>query len=443
MSGAGKMIHPNAVRYFLYNAEEELIKALNTEERSVSEQKEYWENFDSRLFQNDDKKRASTDAQSYINANIRPNSRTIKGLAHTMLRKHEDQDARNMLLESFRDMENSIQEFITSNTRMIIYREALEYVRKLSDAFEVFYNTFAGDVHKINHGIESIGKKYEIDSDQPVRYVCATKECLDALNRKSVNTTGTFELPGDLCASIFEKVRSYAVLKEKGEITIAMEGTWAPWTFHDEEDVLTGYDTEVGKLIAEGLGVEPVFVEGEWDGLFAGLNSSRYDIVANGVEVTPERAETYDFSEPYAFIRTAIIVRDDNTNITSFEDLDGKHTANTLASTYATLAESYGATATGVDDLAQTIELLLAGRVDATLNAEVTYYDYMAQHPDAPIKIAALTDTASEVSIPVRKGENSAALLESINAAIDSLRESGELSRISEKYFGSDISSIN
>ena len=181
----------------------------------------------------------------------------------------------------------------------------------------------------------------------------------------------------------------------------------------------------------------------EWDGLFAGLNSSRYDIVANGVEVTPERAETYDFSEPYAFIRTAIIVRDDNTDITSFEDLDGKHTANTLASTYATLAESYGATATGVDDLAQTIELLLAGRVDATLNAEVTYYDYMAQHPDAPIKIAALTDTASEVSIPVRKGENSAALLESINAAIDSLRESGELSRISEKYFGSDISSIN
>ena len=232
-------------------------------------------------------------------------------------------------------------------------------------------------------------------------------------------------------------------IKEKGEITIAMEGTWAPWTFHDEEDVLTGYDTEVGKLIAEGLGVEPVFVEGEWDGLFAGLNSSRYDIVANGVEVTPERAETYDFSEPYAFIRTAIIVRDDNTDITSFEDLDGKHTANTLASTYATLAESYGATATGVDDLAQTIELLLAGRVDATLNAEVTYYDYMAQHPDAPIKIAALTDTASEVSIPVRKGENSAALLESINAAIDSLRESGELSRISEKYFGSDISSIN
>ena len=229
-------------------------------------------------------------------------------------------------------------------------------------------------------------------------------------------------------------------IQQRGSIIVATEGTWAPWTFHDENDQLVGYDIGVARGIADYLGVEAEFIEGEWDGLFAGLNSGRYDIVANGVEVTEERAETYDFSEPYAFIRTAIIVRDDDSSITSFEDLDGKTTANTLASTYASLAESYGATAVGVDDLAQTIELLLAGRVDATLNAEVTFYDYMAQHPDAPIKIAALTDTASEVAIPVRKGEDSAALLAAVNEAIGGMRESGELSELSLRYFGSDIS---
>lgn len=229
-------------------------------------------------------------------------------------------------------------------------------------------------------------------------------------------------------------------IQQAGEIVIATEGTWSPWTFHDENDELVGYDVEVGKLIAEKLGVEPVFIEGEWDGLFAGLDAERYDVVINGVEVTEERAEAYDFSEPYAYIRTAIIVRGDNTDINSFEDLDGKTTANTLASTYATLAESYGATATGVDDLNQTIELLLAGRVDATLNAEVTYYDYMNQHPDANLKIAALTDEASLVCIPTRKGDDSASLREAINQAIDELRESGQLSELSEKYFGSDIS---
>lgn len=229
-------------------------------------------------------------------------------------------------------------------------------------------------------------------------------------------------------------------IQDRGYILVATEGTWAPWTFHDEDDSLVGYDIEVAKGIADHLGVEARFVEGEWDGLFAGLNSARYDIVANGVEVTPERAETYDFSTPYAFIRTAIIVRDGDNSISSFEDLDGKTTANTLASTYAALAESYGATATGVDDLSQTIELLRAGRVDATLNAEVTYYDYMAQHPDAPIRIAALTEQASEVSIPVRKGEDSAALLDAIDEAIEAMRASGELKALSEKYFGSDIS---
>lgn len=51
-----------------------------------------------------------------------------------------------------------------------------------------------------------------------------------------------------------------------------------------------------------------------------------------------------------------------------------------------------------MDDLNQTIELLLNGRVDATLNAEVTYFDYLKEHPDANIKIAALTNDASQVA---------------------------------------------
>ena len=232
-------------------------------------------------------------------------------------------------------------------------------------------------------------------------------------------------------------------IQERGYMIVATEGTWAPWTFHDENDELVGYDIEVAQGIADYLGVGVQFVEGEWDGLFAGLNSRRYDIVANGVEVTSEREETYDFSVPYGYIRTAIIVQEGNDEITSFEDLDGKTTANTLASTYAALAESYGATATGVDDLAQTIELLRAGRVDATLNAEVTYYDYMKAHPDAPIKIAALTEDASQVSIPVRKGEDNASFLAAVNEAIENMRQEGKLSEISEKYFGFDISSAN
>lgn len=195
-----------------------------------------------------------------------------------------------------------------------------------------------------------------------------------------------------------------ARILEKGEIVVAMEGTWSPWTYHDESDALVGYDVEVAGLIGEKLGVKVTFVEGEWDGLFAGLDAGRYDLVVNGVEVTPEREEKYDFTDPYAFIRTAIVVDGENEEIRSFEDLKGKRTANTISSTYAELAEGYGAVVTGVDDLNQTFELLLSGRIDATLNAELTYYDYMKAHPDRNLKIAALTEEASLVVIPVRKG---------------------------------------
>lgn len=76
-------------------------------------------------------------------------------------------------------------------------------------------------------------------------------------------------------------------IQARGTITIAMEGTWAPWTYHDESDTLVGYDVEVGTKIAEKLGVEPQFVEGEWDGLLAGLDAGRYDIMVNGVDITP------------------------------------------------------------------------------------------------------------------------------------------------------------
>ena len=234
-----------------------------------------------------------------------------------------------------------------------------------------------------------------------------------------------------------------ARIQERGEIVVAMEGTWAPWTYHDENDQLVGYDVEVAQKIAEKLGVKARFVEGEWDGLLAGLDDGRYDLMVNGVGVTSERQEKYDFSTPYAYNRTAVIVRGDYDEIHSMEDLKGKKTANTISSTYATQAESYGAEVTGVDDLNQTIELLLSGRIDATLNAEVTYYDYLAAHPEADIKIATLSDDAEQIAIPVRKGADTATLLKAVNDALSDLSASGELTALSEKYFGMDISKMD
>lgn len=230
-----------------------------------------------------------------------------------------------------------------------------------------------------------------------------------------------------------------ARIQKSGKIIIAMEGQWAPWTYHDETGDLVGFDTEVGQAIADKLGVEAEFVEGEWDGLFTGLDGGKFDCIINGVEITDERSEKYDFTTPYAYIKTGLVVAEENTDITSFEDLAGKQTSNSLGSTYAQIAEEYGATVQNVDTLSDTIDMVTSGRVDATLNAEVSFYDYLAEKPDAPIKIVALTDDASKVSIPLVKGDDNASLKTAIDKAIGELSADGTLSELSIKYFGSDI----
>ena len=216
------------------------------------------------------------------------------------------------------------------------------------------------------------------------------------------------------------------------------EGNWSPWTYHDENDKLVGLDVEIGTLLAEAIGVQPDFQEADWDALLAGVDSGRFDIICNGVGYTDERAEKYSFSTPYVYTHKVLVVKKGNEEITKMEDLDGKTTANSPGSTYAAIAEEYGATVTSASTLDQTIELLLQGRVDATINAQVSIEDYLAQHPDAELKIVQVLE-GDPVAFPMQKGDDAASLVEAVNKALDEARKSGKLSEISMKYFNLDL----
>lgn len=230
-----------------------------------------------------------------------------------------------------------------------------------------------------------------------------------------------------------------AKVQNSGKLVIAMEGNWAPWTYENEDGELVGFEVEVSRAIAEKLGVTPEYVTGEWDGLLAGVQAGRYDVMANGVGYTEERAQAYYYSDFYAFNRTALVVRGDNEEIKSLEDLDGKTTCNSANSTYQLLAEKYGATVKDVESLAGTIDELMAGRVDATLNAEVSINDYMREQPDADIKIVAYDPDVEQVGMIMPYGASSDSLRDAINQALEELRADGTLTEISNKYFGMDI----
>lgn len=241
------------------------------------------------------------------------------------------------------------------------------------------------------------------------------------------------------CANQKSEQDQLTEIQEKGVLVVGTEGTYSPNSYHDEEGNLVGFDVEVAKAIGEHLGVEVEFFEAEWDSLFAAMDSGRVDTVINEVEYSEERAEKYDFSEAYTYVHGALLVADDNTDITSFEDLEGKRAAQNLTSSWGRMAEGYGAELVSVDTLNQVMDLLSSDRADATLNAEIAFGDYMRNHPEEPVKIVALTETTSSSLIPVRKGEQN--LLEAINQALEEMRQSGELKAISEKYFGMDVTS--
>ena len=222
-----------------------------------------------------------------------------------------------------------------------------------------------------------------------------------------------------------------------GVITIGTEGTWPPMTYHDEAGDLTGFDVEVARAIAEKLGVTAEFVETDWDSLIAGLQVGRFDIIVNEVTPTEERKKTYDFTDPYTYVYDVVITKEENNDISSMEDLEGKKTSNTISSTHAQLAESYGAEVIAVDTFEASIEMVLQGRADATINGELVFNDYITQKPDSGLKIAAYNKEAISTAIPVRKGQDR--LREAINKALEELKNDGTLNEISVRYFGKDI----
>ena len=226
-------------------------------------------------------------------------------------------------------------------------------------------------------------------------------------------------------------------VQASGELKIGLEGDWQPFSYHDEDDNLVGYDVEVATKVAEKLGVKAVITEGPWDGLLTGLDTGVYDVVVNGVDVTPERSETFDFTDAYAYDHIDLVVKKENTEISSFEDLKGKKSANSTGSTYAEMGEEYGATVSNVPTLAETMELVLNGTVDATINADTSIQDYLNTTGEKGLKVVAQDDEATEYAIPVKKGNTS--LKEAINDALKELREEGTLKELSVKYFGADL----
>ena len=228
-------------------------------------------------------------------------------------------------------------------------------------------------------------------------------------------------------------------VKAAGKLVIGVEGTYPPFTYHDDNGELTGLDIELGKAVAEKLGVEAEFQEAAWDSLLIGIDTGRFDTVINSVSITDERSEKYDFSDPYYYEARRVVVRADDDSIQSEDDLNGKKIATNTTNAFIPWYEDKGAEVVGIDTSGEAIDLLLSGRVDFVGTSVPVLNSYLEEHPDAEdqVKVAFVIPNSEDViAIPVRKGEPE--FLDAVNAALAELREEGTLKEISEKYLGGD-----
>lgn len=147
------------------------------------------------------------------------------------------------------------------------------------------------------------------------------------------------------CASSKQE-NTWDKIKEKKEIVIGTEGTFAPFSYYDDNDNLVGYDVEVSEALAKELGVKVKFVEVKWDSLIAGLDSDKYD-----------------FSIPHTYSYPAIITKKYNTEITKMRDIKGRKFSQTGSSNFSKIVEKYNGEIVATNDWNENVSLVEQGRV--------------------------------------------------------------------------------
>ncbi|WP_231482632.1 ABC transporter substrate-binding protein/permease [Nocardioides sp. URHA0020] len=222
-------------------------------------------------------------------------------------------------------------------------------------------------------------------------------------------------------------------------VRVGTEGTYPPFTYRDPKtNTLTGFDVEVMKAVGEEAGWDVRFVEAPFDSLFPSLDSKRIDVIANQVTINPERTARYLFSTPYTYSHGVIVTAADNDDITTLADLKGRKTAQTASSNWAEVARKAGANVQYVQDFGPGVELLTQGRVDAIVNDNIAVLDYLATSGTKQVKISGNAgDEVLEQALTFRQADP--VLRQQADQALAALAKDGTLAKISEKYFGADV----
>lgn len=228
--------------------------------------------------------------------------------------------------------------------------------------------------------------------------------------------------------------------QEAKVLRVATNAEFAPFEYTGDDGKIMGFDIDLMNAMAEAGGFKIAFKNQPWDGIFASLAAGDNDVVISAVTITPERAQSMDFTQPYFEIRQVILVPEDST-IQSIDDLKNAKKIGVVTGQTGDLAISkmMGATSDKIsryESVTLAIKALQNRGVAAVVSDSAVIQTYIKNNPDDKFKIIEATADfpKEEYGIVVRKGDQ--ATLDTLNAALQKVRENGEYDKIYNQYFG-------
>ena len=229
-------------------------------------------------------------------------------------------------------------------------------------------------------------------------------------------------------------------LIEEGTLTVCSEVPYEPFEFEDPDapGEYTGYDIDLMRAMADGLGLVLAVKESDFGAIESGvaLAAGECDVVASSITITEKRAERIAFTQPYFDADQSLLIRaDDADTYESLEDLAGETIgvqADTTGADYAAENAPAGTEIREFEGADAMFLALSAGEVEALLQDFPVNAYRAAQDPT--FAVTETFPTGEEYGFGVEKGNT--ALLDALNDQLDALHESGEFDRIFAQYFG-------
>jgi glutamate transport system substrate-binding protein len=243
---------------------------------------------------------------------------------------------------------------------------------------------------------------------------------------------------GGGAAQEFPAGSTMAELQEAGEIVIGVKYDVPPFGFKNPQtgDV-EGFDVDMGKKIAEALGVEPVFKEAITDNRIPFLQDGTVDLILSTMTITTDRAVEIDFSRPY-FVAHGRILVPEGSDIQGIEDLGGKSVCTAIDSTYeSTIAEEQpDADLKLVDSYSECYELLQDGAIDAVSTDDVILTGMVIQAKESDQQLTLVGDelTVEPYGAGIPDGDQEFA--EFVSGVIEDTFASGEWDDLYEEWVG-------